>query len=148
MSTEHESRETFARRLKELRREHKMSQKDLANMLEMSTGTVAMWETGKRYPSFEAFIKMEDIFDRKMDYIQGLSDDSTPSKWSEDQIDQLGIWQIEEDFTEVVLKYLRLDDRGKRAVEALINTEFSHCKSEGVLFPREDYIVSIRIKND
>lgn len=148
MKEDLEFRKFFPPRLKELRKEHQISQKDLANMLEMSAGTVAMWEMGKRYPSFEAFIKLEDIFDRKMDYIQGVSDDPAPSKWTEEQENQMAAWQVEEDFTEVVLKYLRLDERGKRAVEALINTEFSFCKSEDTLFPREDYLVSIRIKND
>ncbi len=148
MTKEDEFRKLFPARLKELRKEHHMSQKDLANMLEMSSGTVAMWEMGKRYPSFEAFIKLEGIFDKKMDYIQGVSDDPAPSKWSEEQIDQLGTWQTEEDFTEVVLKYLRLDERGKRAVEALINSEYQYCKMENKLLPRENFLVSVRIKND
>lgn len=148
MKEDLEFRKFFPPRLKELRKEHKMSQKDLANMLEMSAGTVAMWEMGKRYPSFEAFMRLEDIFDRKMDYIQGISDDPAPSKWTEEQENQVAAWQVEEDLTEVVLKYLRLDDRGKKAVEALINTEFSSCKYEETLLPREGYLVSIRIKTD
>jgi len=134
--------------LKELRKEHHMSQKDLANMLDMAKGTVAMWEMGKRNPSFEALEKMSDIFDKRVDYILGKSDDGTSPKWSEEDINQLAGYYLEEDFTEVFLKYLRLDDRGKLAVEALINAEFSHCKSEDALLPRENFLVSVRVKTD
>ena len=45
---------TLVERLKELRKETHMTQNELANMLGMAKGTVAMWEMGKRNPSFEA----------------------------------------------------------------------------------------------
>ena len=43
-------------------------------MLGMAKGTVAMWEMGKRNPSFEALEKMSEIFDKRLDYILGTSD--------------------------------------------------------------------------
>jgi transcriptional regulator with XRE-family HTH domain len=49
---------TVADRLKELRKENNITQSELANMLDMAKGTVAMWEMGKRNPSFEALEKM------------------------------------------------------------------------------------------
>lgn len=60
---------TVADRLKELRKENNITQSELANMLDMAKGTVAMWEMGKRNPSFEALEKMSEIFDRRVDYI-------------------------------------------------------------------------------
>lgn len=139
---------TLADRLKELRKENHMTQKDLANMLDMAKGTIAMWEMGKRNPGFEALEKLSEIFDKRVDYILGTSDDARSPELSEGEIDQLGRWQEEEDFSEIILKYLRLDERGKAAVETLINSEFSFCKSDNSLLPREDFLVSIRVKND
>lgn len=137
---------TLADRLKELRKENNMTQNELAKMLDMAKGTVAMWEMGKRNPGFEALEKMSEIFDRRVDYILGTSDDPSSPKLSDADIEQLGRWQTEEDFSEVVMKYLRLDERGKAAVEALINTEFSFCRSENNLLPREDFLLSIRTR--
>lgn len=137
---------TLADRLKELRKGNNMTQNELAKMLNMAKGTVAMWEMGKRNPGFEALEKMSEIFDRRVDYILGTSDDPSSPKLSDADIEQLGRWQTEEDFSEVVMKYLRLDERGKAAVEAIINTEFSYCRSENNLLPREDFLLSIRTR--
>ena len=46
----------FPERLKDLRKEKGMTQIELATALGVSSGTVAMWETGKRKPSFEMFL--------------------------------------------------------------------------------------------
>ena len=139
---------TLADRLKELRKENHMTQNELAKMLDMAKGTVAMWEMGKRNPGFEALEKLSEIFDKRVEYILGTSDDSNSPKLGDADIEQLERWQTEEDFSEVILKYLRLDERGKAAVEALINTEFNFCKSENNLFPREDFLLSVRIKKN
>lgn len=44
---------TLSERLKQLRKERHMTQADLANTLGVAKGTVAMWEMGKRNPSFD-----------------------------------------------------------------------------------------------
>ena len=137
---------TLVDRLKELRKENNMTQSELANMLGMAKGTVAMWEMGKRNPSFEALEKMSEIFDRRVEYILGNSDNSSSPELSDSQVQELGRWQAEEDLAEIVMKYLRLDERGKASVEALINTECNFCRQENVLLPREDYLLSIRTK--
>lgn len=139
---------TVADRLKKLRKENNITQIELANMLSMAKGTVAMWEMGKRNPSFEALEKMSEIFDRRVDYILGTSDDTSSPRVSDAEIEQMGRWQVEEDLSEIVMKYLRLDERGKLAVEALINAEFNFCRSENTLLPREEFLLSIRTKKE
>ena len=67
----------LAERLKQLRAEKGMTQVQLAQMLDVSKGTVAMWETSKRKPSFEILSRLSDIFDRRMDYIFGYFDDAS-----------------------------------------------------------------------
>lgn len=136
----------FKERLKELRKINNMTQAQLAEKLGIAGGTVAMWETGKREPNYETLNKLSEIFDRNIGYILGYSNDASSVKLSEEDIEQLGMWTVEEDFAETILKYLRLDDRGKATVESLINTEFNMCKNENTLLPRDNFILNIKVK--
>ena len=54
----------FPERLKQLRKEKGMTQIDLAKAIGVSSGTIAMWETGKRKPSFEMFDRLTEVFER------------------------------------------------------------------------------------
>ena len=135
----------LAERLKQLRSEKGMTQVQLAQMLGVSKGTVAMWETSKRKPSFEILSKLSDIFDRRMDYILGYSDDASSPQPTEEELDQLGSWAAEDSMRETVMQYLRLDEYGKQAVEAIIRTEFERCKAQESLFPASDFRLNLRI---
>lgn len=59
----------FSIRLKELRQKHNLSQKEFAEILNVSTGTVGNWEVGLREPDFKMLIKIADIFKVPCDYI-------------------------------------------------------------------------------
>ena len=50
---------------------------------------------------------------------------------TEEEIEQLGIWAVEEDLTETMLSYLRLDAYGK-AVESIIRSEMKRCKEQEI----------------
>lgn len=58
----------FNERLRQLRKEHNMSQKHLAGLLKIARSTVAGYETGVYKPSLEKLIQLADIFDVSMDY--------------------------------------------------------------------------------
>ena len=135
----------LAERLKQLRSEKGMTQVQLAQMLDVSKGTIAMWETSKRKPSFEILSKLSDIFDRRMDYILGYSDDASSPQPTEEELDQLGSWAAEDSMRETVMQYLRLDEYGKQAVEAIIRTEFERCKAQESLFPSSNFKLNLRI---
>ena len=135
----------LAERLKQLRSEKGMTQVQLAQMLGVSKGTVAMWETSKRKPSFEILSKLSDIFDRRMDYILGYSDDASSPQLSEEELDQLGSWAAGDSMHETIMQYLRLDEYGKQAVEAIIRTEFERCKAQDSLFPASSFRLNLRI---
>lgn len=62
-------------RIAELRRKRNMTQSDLAEKLEKSTSSIAMWEVGKRDPDSEMITKIANIFDVSTDYLLGLTDD-------------------------------------------------------------------------
>ncbi len=56
----------------ELRYEHNLSQKELSEILGVSSGAIAMWETNQRYPSTQNVITMSTYFNVTTDYLLGL----------------------------------------------------------------------------
>ena len=44
-----------------------ISQKELAEILNVSSGAIGLWETNKRCPSLEVLVKMADYFNVSMD---------------------------------------------------------------------------------
>lgn len=60
--------------LKQLRNEKKITQRELANLLNLSPSTIAMYETGQRKPDFETLQKIADFFDVSTDYLLGRTD--------------------------------------------------------------------------
>ena len=121
----------FAERLKELRKENGYTQVMLAEALGLSKGTVAMWETGKRTPDYEIINTMSDMFDRRIDYILGYSDDPTSPKLTQEQIEELGKWEIQSEQIDVIRQFLRLDAYGRMNVKTLIQREFLRCLEQG-----------------
>lgn len=135
----------FAERLKELRKDKNMTQVQLAETLGVSKGTVAMWEIGKREPNFETLNRLSDIFDKRIDYILGNSNDASSPRFTEEDIDQLGRWEVEDQFREIIMAYLSLDKYGKTAVESLIKAEKLRCHEQQSICNTEDIVLSIRI---
>ncbi len=120
-------------RLKELRKKNGYTQVTLADNLGVSKGTVAMWETDKRMPDFDKLNELCDLFDVRLDYLTGRSDDASSPKLSEEDIDQLGRWVIEDDYVETLRMYASLDSYGKAAVDALIRSERLRCLDQDTL---------------
>lgn len=56
-------------RLKELRRKHKLTQVQFAKIFNISSGTIAMWETNKRTPDAEMLIEIANYFNVSLDYL-------------------------------------------------------------------------------
>ena len=136
----------FPDRLKQLRKEKGLSQIMLAKELGVSGGTVAMWETGKRKPQFEMFDKLCTFFDRSMDYILGASDDDRSFTLINEEVQQLGGWQVEEQYEDMLRKYTLLDDYGKDAVDAVLRKEFNRAQEQGTLNNSMSISVSVRSK--
>jgi len=64
----------LSQRLKKLREIRNMTQKSLADILNVGTSTVAMWETGGRHPDYDTLIKIADLFDVSVDSLLGRTD--------------------------------------------------------------------------
>ncbi len=71
----------LADRLKSLRKENSLTQKELANKLFKSESTVRMWELGKSEPDLETVNKLSVIFGVSVDYLLGITNttDNVPT---------------------------------------------------------------------
>lgn len=136
----------FAERLKALRKKYGYTQVSLAETLGVSKGTVAMWETGKRTPDFETLIGLSDLFDVRTDYILGKSTDDSSAKLSEEETEQLGRWELESVYADLMKLYLSLDSFGQKDVETLIKSEAQRCKEQNTLQDVSNMAVQITIK--
>ena len=67
----------FSNRLRDLRIEYSLTQKQLANKLNVSQNAIYNWENGKREPDFETLEFLADIFNVDIDYLLGRTDKTT-----------------------------------------------------------------------
>lgn len=65
----------FTAKLKELREEKGLQQKELANLLNVSKSTISGWEVGRNEPKQDMLIKIAIFFDVTIDYLLGREDD-------------------------------------------------------------------------
>ncbi len=61
----------FSKRLKELRTEKGVVQKDVAEYLNITTSAYGFYEQGKRVPDTDILIKLSNYFDVSLDYLLG-----------------------------------------------------------------------------
>ena len=64
----------FSERLKELRKEFKLSQDELAKEVGVTHTAIGLWEQGKRVPNLDAVILIAKFFSVSIDYLAGLED--------------------------------------------------------------------------
>ena len=62
---------SFGEILTELRQDRKMTQKDLAQAMFVTVGTISNYENGVHYPDVEKLIALADYFNVTTDYLLG-----------------------------------------------------------------------------
>ena len=65
-------------RLRQLREENKLSQKELAKYLGVTGRTISYYEYGKRFPSPETLNRIADYFNVSLDWLFGRTNIRTP----------------------------------------------------------------------
>ena len=70
----------IGQRFRDLRKQKRMSQTELAKSAGVSQTTVTAWETGKAEPSSSAVSKLADIFNVTTDYLLGRPDKQETKK--------------------------------------------------------------------
>ena len=149
---------TFGERVKELRKKNGYTQTTLAEALGITKGTVSTWETNSRRPSFETLNTLCDIFDVKLDYLIGQSDDATPPQKSvETSTDNLALSQLSEDAIsdaenyEYILQklcssYIKLDNFGRESLRKHIELELKRCEEQNTVTDASDFTCSVRVR--
>lgn len=61
-------------KLKSLRIEKKLTQKQIADRIGLAISAVSSYESGSRYPSYDALIKLSRIYHVSTDYLLGITD--------------------------------------------------------------------------
>ena len=69
----------FAEKLKELRKAKGLTQIQFALDFHVASGTVGMWETGRREPDIETTRRIADYFGVSVDYLLGREGRPEPS---------------------------------------------------------------------
>lgn len=75
-------------RLKQLRIEANLTQKQMAETMNTSQPSYQNWEKGTRNPSKENLEKLANFFNVSTDYLLGKSNIKSPSVIDEDKLDQ------------------------------------------------------------
>lgn len=65
-------------RIAEIRKERKLTQKELGRLIGAAQNTISNWEAGKREPDQESLAKMSKLFGVTVDHLLGLDTEKGP----------------------------------------------------------------------
>lgn len=72
----------FGERIKKLREDINISQKDLGECIGVSDVMISMYEQNKNYPSINTILKLSDYFNVSIDYLFGREDQDDNIKFN------------------------------------------------------------------
>jgi len=56
-------------RIKQLRKEYKLTQKEFADLFNLDDSTISLYENGKREPTYDIIVKIADYFNVSIDWL-------------------------------------------------------------------------------
>lgn len=71
---------TFGEKIKDLRKEKNLTQKEMAQALSITISTLSHWECDYQEPSFRDLILLAEYFDVSTDYLLGAAEDEIVPK--------------------------------------------------------------------
>lgn len=110
---------TIAERIKEYRKQHHYTQKELATLINVKPTTISGWEIGRNVPSIEMLQKLADIFHVPFDELAGVKDSNYHS--SNPKKDDLKTVDLADDDTIFTYKGQPLSDDDKEIIRRLMN---------------------------
>lgn len=102
----------FYERLKSLRIQNRLTQKELGDKLGVSVVSVRCWETGTKSPSLSAIVSIAETFNVSIDYLVGVKKNHTQDKCL-----------LNSNESTLVSNYRSLDSYGRKAVYTLCQIE-------------------------
>ena len=111
---------SLGKRIKELRKTKNLTQIEFAKLFQISSGTIAMWETDKRQPDFTTLQKLADFFGVSTDYLLGRTEnalDRRPlSDIAENFVKEFGELFSDENFQKLAGIYKVMNEIQRREV--------------------------------
>lgn len=98
----------FYKRIKEIREQENLRQKDVYSKLKLQPTTYCRYEQGKTTIPLDFAVQLSKFYDVSIDYIAELTDDKN------------GLHPSSEDEQSILKGYVRLSERNKGKVEQLI----------------------------
>lgn len=83
----------FGIRLKALRKEKKLTQKQLADRTGVAISAISSYEAGNRFPTYDTMVKFARIFHVSTDYLLGI-----------EEVKRLDLTGLDEDSIELVAR--------------------------------------------
>ena len=105
---------TIGERIKEARRNRKMSQEEMGRMLQIGKSSICEWESGKRPIPIDMIEKIAEVLELTVPYLMG---------WSLDENKQYTSSALSPAALEIARKFERLDEYSKLVVESVIDIE-------------------------
>lgn len=112
-------------RLKSLREDADLSQKELAKLLGVSPSTIGMYEAGKRTPDSEMLTRICDFFNITVDYLIGRSNIKNPQCSTSKKTEQS---HLTDDEKNILNLYKKLNDKDKAKVEGIMENKIDEYK--------------------
>lgn len=121
----------FANRLKQLRKEHNLTQEELAQKISKTRSTIAGYETERKEPDYETLALLAKYFNVSLDYLMGVSDVKNP--YSEKSIEEEYKEEIQalEKFRQVMIN--KGLDYENKTYEELAEIVVKHIKVQDIL---------------
>lgn len=88
----------FGDRLKELRKEHSLTQEDIGNLCEVAPQTISNWEKNITQPPFEIVNKLAEHFGVTIDYLLNFTQkDADNMERLKQALKEAGMWDYDID---------------------------------------------------
>ena len=110
----------IAERLKLLRRELKLTKRDLVKELPLNYSTYANYESGFREPNSETLQLLAGYFGVSLDFLLGVSDNRKKA-------DEIAI--LTDDESDLIIKYRMLDTHGREIMDMILEKESERINS-------------------
>lgn len=101
-------------RIRELRENKGIKQKDMAETLKIGLSTLSQYETGKREPDYLMLVKLADYFEVSVDFLLGKSNE----KKEDIRVADSNNLSIE---TEIIEKYKNLSGKNQKKAEEYLD---------------------------
>lgn len=113
-------------RLRELRKEKRLTQTQVGNYLGITVSAYGNYELGQREPSIDMLLKLADYFGVTVDYLLGRDANAVTSV---EPFKTKKIPTLSEEDEDMLNTYLELSDDSKRAVRYAVNM---YARSENI----------------